>query len=146
MLENGTMQACALKRLRFSTEKEQAMAKSETAALQAVSGVAHVAQLVYAGPYPQPVPHHRSWALVMRCTLYSVYWFHYQLNSLVSSTNSIHSFCLFAWLIHFIDYVCSFCCLVLSTAFVSVSCMHQICSMATIGSCQFNEHVHRQQD
>ena len=76
MLEDGTMQACALKRLRFSTEKEQAMAKGEMAALQAVQGVAHIAQLVYAGPYPQPAPNCCSWGLVMRCNGYFVHSIH----------------------------------------------------------------------
>ena len=66
VMEDGAMQACALKRLSYVTRKDQLLAQHETAALQAVQGAPHLAQLVHAAVYEEPVTRHISWALVMK--------------------------------------------------------------------------------
>ena len=66
MLEDGTLQACALKRLGFATPAEQAAAKRETAALHAVHGAPHLAQLLHAGCYQDPATKQCTWTLIMR--------------------------------------------------------------------------------
>ena len=72
MQQDGTLQACALKRLKFCTPADQAAAKRETAALHAVRGLPHLAQLLHAGSYQDPVTMQCNWALIMRYS--SVCW------------------------------------------------------------------------
>lgn len=67
LIEDGTLQACALKRLRYTTAGQQAAAHRETAALSALCGVVHIAQLVFADCYREPITKEWSWALIMRC-------------------------------------------------------------------------------
>lgn len=66
MLQDGTLQACALKRLNFSTPAQQAAAKRETAALHAVRGAPHLPQLLHAGCYQDLVAKQCNWALITR--------------------------------------------------------------------------------
>ncbi|KAL3136943.1 Dual specificity protein kinase clk2 [Trebouxia sp. C0010 RCD-2024] len=66
LIEDGTLQACALKRLRYTTAGQQAAAHRETAALSALCGVVHIAQLVFADCYREPITKEWSWALIMR--------------------------------------------------------------------------------
>ena len=69
VVEDGTLQACALKRLRYTTPGQRAAAHQETAALGALLGVAHIAQLVHADCYREPDTKQWSWALIMKYAL-----------------------------------------------------------------------------